>query len=355
MGCSSHQTDELYYRAGGTNKSQKRNVRDTDSHCPCANIIKAVLSECCCSKAPRRVSVFERISTRTSEVRPRHFRRRKPALQEDEFPEVSVNMTGRGKSTRHFSQDQFATVSQCMTRLRSGTNRRKDYQRMQKGLPSDDEISDVCSDACSDACSAMAFDDTASSAGQPYESLMTSAEQMAKILEDALTKQKENFKFEMKMAMQQMREMHDQQITMLTTHQGESSRRNNPNQGDNEREVNENVNMTTPPVDNNTGNGPSDDSNTKEDHATSPRNRPKEDTGEDKKMRDLESKINALMSAQEVKRSGIPCPYPREWESIPYPTKFKLINFTPFDGMGSPTQHLIYFKSHLGIISGNEL
>ena len=71
-------------------------------------------------------------------------------------------------------------------------------------------------------------------------------------------------------------------------------------------------------------------------------------------MKDLEKKINALMSAQEVKKTSIPCPYPREWDSIPYPPKFNLINFTPFDGRGSPTQHLIYFKSHLGIISGNE-
>ncbi|XP_020253352.1 uncharacterized protein LOC109830495 [Asparagus officinalis] len=89
-----------------------------DSHCPCANIIKAVLSECCCTKAPRRVSVFERISTRTPENKPRRFRRKKPVRQEDEFLEVSANMTGRGKSTRHSSSDQLAETSQHMTRLR---------------------------------------------------------------------------------------------------------------------------------------------------------------------------------------------------------------------------------------------
>ena len=80
----------------------------------------------------------------------------------------------------------------------------------------------------------------------------------------------------------------------------------------------------------------------------------KKDEDEDKKMQDLENKVNALMSAQEVKNTGIPYPYPREWDSVPYPAKFNLINFTPFDGKSSPTQHLIYFKSHLGIISENE-
>ena len=39
---------------------------------------------------------------------------------------------------------------------------------------------------------------------------MISAEQVAKMLEDALAKQQETFRFEMQMAMQNMREMHDQ-------------------------------------------------------------------------------------------------------------------------------------------------
>ena len=130
---------------------------------------------------------------------------------------------------------------------------------MQKELPLEEEVLD----AGSDSCSAIASDDTASSTGQPYESFMISAEQVTKMLEDALTKQKEAFKFEMEMAMQQMRVMHDQQIAALTTHQGEPSRRNNPNQEENEREE-DNANMNISPVNNNNGGGPSDD-NAKED------------------------------------------------------------------------------------------
>ncbi|XP_020245404.1 uncharacterized protein LOC109823536 [Asparagus officinalis] len=71
-------------------------------------------------------------------------------------------------------------------------------------------------------------------------------------------------------------------------------------------------------------------------------------------MKELENKVNFLMSTQEVRRTGILCPYPRECDSIPYLTKFNLINFMLFDGKGSSTQHLIYFKSHLGVISENE-
>ena len=53
---------------------------------------------------------------------------------------------------------------------------------------------------------------------------MISAEQVAKMLEEAMIKQQETFRFEMQMAMQNMREMHEQQIQALTNQQGEPSR-----------------------------------------------------------------------------------------------------------------------------------
>ena len=157
------------------------------------------------------------------------------------------------------------------------------------------------------------------------------------MLEDALAKQQETFKFEIQMAMQNMREMHDQQIQALTNQQGEPSRRNPVNLEDEDTNANEMHNANNPPGNAGGGNENAD-----------------EDSGENLKIKNLESKINTLISAQEMKKTGIHCPYPREWKSIPYPAKFNLINFTPFNGMGSPTQHLIYLKSHLGVISGNQ-
>nr|ABD63104.1 hypothetical protein 17.t00031 [Asparagus officinalis] len=124
---------------------------------------------------------------------------------------------------------------------------------------------------------------------------------------------------------------------------------------DSDLEPDETINIDIPPDNNNVGGGPTEDNNARGGPVVSLRNRPKHDTNEDEKMKDLESKINALMSAREVKKTGILCSYPREWESILYPTRFNLINFIPFDGKVSPTQHLIYFKSYFGMISGNEV
>nr|ABD63109.1 hypothetical protein 18.t00005 [Asparagus officinalis] len=187
---------------------------------------------------------------------------------------------------------------------------------------------------------------------------------MDKIIEDALARQKENFKFELEMVMMRMKKEHDQQIQALSNQLGESNCRNITYQAGSDSDADEYLKADNHPIDQNTGGGPTEDNNTggdsiKDNNAGDSRvvplrNHPKHDIDKDEKMKDLKSKINALISAPEVKKTGISCPYLREWESILYPAKFNLINFTPFDGKGSPTQHLIYFKSHLGVISGNK-
>ena len=156
IGCSGHLIDELYYRAGGMNESRKIYARETKSHYPCAELIRTILSACSCPKtAPQRVSVFERISNGKDKSNLKRLRKKRSVVQGDEPPEVTVNMVDKGKSSRPSSSDPL--VSHRLTRLRSGTTRRRDYQRMQRGLSSDDEASD--------ANSAVASDNTVSSSG----------------------------------------------------------------------------------------------------------------------------------------------------------------------------------------------
>ncbi|XP_020258484.1 20 kDa chaperonin, chloroplastic-like [Asparagus officinalis] len=96
-------------------------------------------------------------------------------------------MTSRGTSVR----DDLETIlkaSRPRTRLQSGTIQRATYGRFRTRLPSEDEESD--------AGSAVASDNTVSSEGQPREALMISAEQIAKVIEDALTKQQETFSWQ---------------------------------------------------------------------------------------------------------------------------------------------------------------
>nr|ABB55277.1 hypothetical protein 10.t00010 [Asparagus officinalis] len=177
------------------------------SHCSYARLVKAALSECDCFKReaiPRRVSVL-------SKPKPRHFRKRKSAAQDDEFLEVTINVADKKKSKRHSSDSNpdFSPggkvnprIAQRMSRLQLGAIRRRDYKRMQEGMSSEDEFSNTCS--------AIASDDTISSTGQTREVLTITSDQFAQMLQEALAKQREEIragmKTEMELAIQQMRE-----------------------------------------------------------------------------------------------------------------------------------------------------
>ena len=125
---------------------------------------------------------------------------------------------------------------------------------------------------------------------------MVNTDQIAKIIEEALTKQKEIFKFEMEMAMQEMRQMHDQQIRTLSNQLGESSRRSTANQAGSDSDVDERLNPDNPPVNQNAGGDPTKNNDAGGGPVIPLKNRPKPDMSENEKMKDLESKINALMS-----------------------------------------------------------
>ena len=90
-----------------------------------------------------------------------------------------------------------------MSRLQLGAIRRRDYKRMQEGMSSEDEFSDTYS--------AIASDDTMSSTGQIREVFTITADQFTQILQEALAKQREEMRAEMKtemeLAIQQMREL----------------------------------------------------------------------------------------------------------------------------------------------------
>jgi len=51
---------------------------------------------------------------------------------------------------------------------------------------------------------------------------------------------------------------------------------------------------------------------------------------------------------------GIVRPYPAEWDTTPYPLRFKAPTPHTFDGIGSLNQHIYYFKSQTGNIVSND-
>jgi len=47
-------------------------------------------------------------------------------------------------------------------------------------------------------------------------------------------------------------------------------------------------------------------------------------------------------------------PYPLEWNSVPYPPKFKPLTLHTYDGKSSPNQHIYYFRSQTSNVIDND-
>ena len=57
-------------------------------------------------------------------------------------------------------------------------------------------------------------------------------------------------------------------------------------------------------------------------------------------LKDIQAQIASLTQRDEMTR-----PYPLEWDSVPYPLKFKPPTLHTYDGKSSPNQHIYYFRS----------
>ena len=55
-----------------------------------------------------------------------------------------------------------------------------------------------------------------------------------------------------------------------------------------------------------------------------------------------------------MNKLGVVRPYPIEWDTVPYPAKFKPISLVQFDGKGSPSQHIYYFMAQTGFLTRND-
>ena len=71
-------------------------------------------------------------------------------------------------------------------------------------------------------------------------------------------------------------------------------------------------------------------------------------------LKGIQAQITSLTQRDELKKVGAVCSYPLEWDSIPYPPKFKPPALHSYDGKSSPNQHIYYFRSQTGNIVGND-
>jgi len=70
-------------------------------------------------------------------------------------------------------------------------------------------------------------------------------------------------------------------------------------------------------------------------------------------IKDIQAQIAFLTQRDELKKVGMTRPYPMEWDSIPYPSKFMPPTLHTYDGKGSPNQHIYYFRFQTGNVIDN--
>ncbi|MBZ2164411.1 hypothetical protein, partial [Alteromonas stellipolaris] len=67
-------------------------------------------------------------------------------------------------------------------------------------------------------------------------------------------------------------------------------------------------------------------------------------------LRGIQAQIASLSQRDDLKRVGMTR---FEWDSVPYPPKFKPPTLHSYDGKGSPNQHIYYFRSQTGNVISN--
>ena len=62
-----------------------------------------------------------------------------------------------------------------------------------------------------------------------------------------------------------------------------------------------------------------------------------------KVIKGIQAQIACLLQRDELKKIEVTRPYPLEWDSVPYPPKFKPLTLHTYDGKSSPNHHIYYF------------
>ena len=62
-------------------------------------------------------------------------------------------------------------------------------------------------------------------------------------------------------------------------------------------------------------------------------------------IKGIQTQIASLAQRDELKKVGMSRPYPHEWDSVPYPPKFKPTTLHTYDGKNLPNQHTYYLRS----------
>jgi len=71
-------------------------------------------------------------------------------------------------------------------------------------------------------------------------------------------------------------------------------------------------------------------------------------------IKGIQAQITFLTQRDELKKVGMTRPYLQEWDSVPYPSKFKPPTLYTYDCKSSPNQYIYYFRSQTGNVIDND-
>ena len=74
-----------------------------------------------------------------------------------------------------------------------------------------------------------------------------------------------------------------------------------------------------------------------------------------KVIKGIQAQIASLAQRDELKKVQMMRPYPMEWDSAPYPPKFKPPTLHTYDCKSSPNQHIYYCWSQIGNVIDNDI
>jgi len=71
-------------------------------------------------------------------------------------------------------------------------------------------------------------------------------------------------------------------------------------------------------------------------------------------IKGIQAQIASLTQRDELKKVGMTRSYPLQWDSIPYPPKFKPPTLHTYNGKSSPNQHIYYFWLQISNVIDND-
>jgi len=95
---------------------------------------------------------------------------------------------------------------------------------------------------------------------------------------------------------------------------------------------------------NDTDSNPEEEGNPNNEHLKTEKSKKISSIGVDV-IKSIQAQLTSLAQRDELKRVGKTHPYLLEWDSVPYPPKFKPLMLHTYDGKSSPNQHIYYSQT----------